>query len=459
MYNEKAEKHDEKMTERWKGDAEGILVFTGLFSAALAQLLVGSLQNLRLSSQDASSFYLARIYQLTPGSNPSSVTLPPDPSQFLTPKSAIWTNTLWSLSLVISLTCALLAILLQQWARRYIRITQKADDPQRRARIREFMFQGSKKRLPLRFMLELLTALLHIAVFLFLAGFIVYLFTFNRFVAMTAAVSAGACTMLYLSISFAPIVFHDSPYYTPLSTLVWIVSNGAIWLGLRLRHSATLRSPSSKPAYTIRQSLHNCYLRITRGITKEVGDLARTQSSFLDTSVISRTFDSIDGDQDMEKFLTCIPGFYRSSDVKKDASALEKFNRKRFPPAIVSFMDRSLSSELLTDTEKWRRIAISFSVINADPQILQGTFQRALQVPESVIFNHLPFVHLSQSRVNDTDPWVRDYARCIVPSLLITSTITITIGPSSFVNIWACQNAAWRNTGCLVIITVCDSVT
>jgi len=27
MYNEKAEKYDEKMTESWKGDAEGILVF------------------------------------------------------------------------------------------------------------------------------------------------------------------------------------------------------------------------------------------------------------------------------------------------------------------------------------------------------------------------------------------------------------------------------------------------
>jgi hypothetical protein len=27
MYNQRAEKHDEKMTESWKGDAEGILVF------------------------------------------------------------------------------------------------------------------------------------------------------------------------------------------------------------------------------------------------------------------------------------------------------------------------------------------------------------------------------------------------------------------------------------------------
>jgi hypothetical protein len=27
MYNKRAKKKDEKMTERWKGDAEGILLF------------------------------------------------------------------------------------------------------------------------------------------------------------------------------------------------------------------------------------------------------------------------------------------------------------------------------------------------------------------------------------------------------------------------------------------------
>lgn len=46
MYNKKAKEHDEKMAESWKGDADGILVFTGLFSAAVAQLLGSALGNL-----------------------------------------------------------------------------------------------------------------------------------------------------------------------------------------------------------------------------------------------------------------------------------------------------------------------------------------------------------------------------------------------------------------------------
>ncbi len=46
------------------------------------------------------------------------------PLVFSPPMYAIWVNILWFLSLAISLTCSLLATLLQQWAHQYIKITQ-----------------------------------------------------------------------------------------------------------------------------------------------------------------------------------------------------------------------------------------------------------------------------------------------------------------------------------------------
>ena len=104
------------LTPRWK---------TGLFSAAVATLVSVSVQDLKPSSQDISAFYLANIYQILADSNRSQVIIPPtlpNPSiPFSPPTSAIWVNSLWILSLVISLTCALLATLLQQWARRYMK--------------------------------------------------------------------------------------------------------------------------------------------------------------------------------------------------------------------------------------------------------------------------------------------------------------------------------------------------
>ncbi|KAH9956670.1 hypothetical protein BGW80DRAFT_1187111, partial [Lactifluus volemus] len=122
MYNKMTEGEDEKMTNRWQKDADGILIFTGLFSAALAALLTVSVQDLKPSSQDTSAFYLANIYQLLADQNISHASIlatPVQPPVFSPPKSAVLVNSLWFLSLVISLTSALLATMLQQWARRY----------------------------------------------------------------------------------------------------------------------------------------------------------------------------------------------------------------------------------------------------------------------------------------------------------------------------------------------------
>ncbi|KAH9971429.1 hypothetical protein BGW80DRAFT_1122896, partial [Lactifluus volemus] len=115
------EGEDEKMTHRWQKDADGILIFTGLFSAALAAFLTVSVQDLKPNSQDTSAFYLANIYQLLADPNISRASiLSTQPPQFSPQNSAVLVNSLWFLSLVISLTSALLATMLQQWARRFL---------------------------------------------------------------------------------------------------------------------------------------------------------------------------------------------------------------------------------------------------------------------------------------------------------------------------------------------------
>ncbi|KAI0260849.1 hypothetical protein BC834DRAFT_960384, partial [Gloeopeniophorella convolvens] len=177
FFLERAEKEDDKMTENWKGDADGILVFTGLFSATVAGFLSISLQSLTQNSQDTSAFYLAHLYQLSAAENGSaSITLPPlsDPSSFSPSTSDVWVNVLWFLSLIISLTCALLATLLQQWARRYLRLTRPANVPHKRARIRNYLKEGVDK-FYLPSVVEALPGLLHASVFLFFAGLSVFL--------------------------------------------------------------------------------------------------------------------------------------------------------------------------------------------------------------------------------------------------------------------------------------------
>ena len=143
----------------------------------------------------------------------------------------MWVNALWFLSLVISLTCALLATLLQQWARRYVKITQSHDTqaPHKRARIRAFFAEGVEKCL-LPWAVEILPTLLHISLFLFFAGLVVFLCSVNLTIFKLVLSWVGLCTALYGCITCMPIFRHDSPYYTPLSLPVWHIVIGIPFL-------------------------------------------------------------------------------------------------------------------------------------------------------------------------------------------------------------------------------------
>ncbi|KAF8261204.1 hypothetical protein EI94DRAFT_1424721, partial [Lactarius quietus] len=206
------------MAESWKGDAEGMLVFTGLFSATLATMLSISIQDLRPSSQDTSAFYLANIYQLLSKENGSQVIIPPSLSNpaasFIAPTSAVWVNSLWFSSLVIALTCALLATLLQQWARRYLRVTSPRCGPRKRARIRSFFAEGVG-RLHLPSTVEALTTLLHISLFFFFAGLCVFLFGIHKTVFKVTVAWVGFCVVVYAYVTALPIIYKDSPYDAP----------------------------------------------------------------------------------------------------------------------------------------------------------------------------------------------------------------------------------------------------
>ncbi|KAI0293688.1 hypothetical protein B0F90DRAFT_1729337, partial [Multifurca ochricompacta] len=100
MYLNLAKEQDEKAAESWKADADGILVFTGLFSAGVAALLAVSIQDIRPNSQDTSAFYLQSIYQVIANASTTQAPTPPilvNPPAFSPPKYAVWVNALWFL--------------------------------------------------------------------------------------------------------------------------------------------------------------------------------------------------------------------------------------------------------------------------------------------------------------------------------------------------------------------------
>ena len=175
-----------------------------------------SIQDLHQDPQDTSNFYLASIYQATISPEPNNNSSPASPPLFSPPNSAVWVNALWFLSLVISLTCALLATLLQQWARRYLKLTLSRYSPHKRARIRAFFSEGVEKCL-LPWTVDALPTPIHLSLFLFFAGLVVFLCNVNLTIFKLVLSWVSLCTALYGCITCMPIFRHDSPYYTPLS--------------------------------------------------------------------------------------------------------------------------------------------------------------------------------------------------------------------------------------------------
>ncbi|KAF8256430.1 hypothetical protein EI94DRAFT_1489725, partial [Lactarius quietus] len=55
IYLAEADEHDEDITELWRGEADSILVFTGLFSSVIATFLSISYYNLFPSSVDTTN--------------------------------------------------------------------------------------------------------------------------------------------------------------------------------------------------------------------------------------------------------------------------------------------------------------------------------------------------------------------------------------------------------------------
>ncbi|KAF8257558.1 hypothetical protein EI94DRAFT_1278403, partial [Lactarius quietus] len=370
MYIEMATEEDKKMAEAWQADADGILIFTGLFSAAVASLISVSIQDIQENPQDTSNFYLSNIYRTMADPNISS-SLPASPPPFSPPNYAIWVNALWFLSLVISITCALLATLLQQWARKYLKVTQPRYSPHRRARIRAFFAEGVDKFL-LPWAVEALPTMLHISLFLFFAGLAVFLWNVNLTIFKLVLSWIGLCTALYGCITLIPLIRHDSPYHTPLSLPMWHIVMGIKLLTFQvLRWIAQFAYFSQEYIFqdyayvACFRSLEQGYRELLmQGMQKMAEETALHSPPEIDTRAFLWTFDSLDEDHELERFFAGLPGFRSSKMVKDPLPDLSWEEDEKLLNAWIGLSDHTSASDLLPEHVKSRRTVICASAFN-----------------------------------------------------------------------------------------------
>jgi hypothetical protein len=196
-------------------------------------------------------------------------------------------NSLWSLSLCISLSCAILAILLQQWARLYLRNARlQRHSPHERARIREFL-ANEVNNSGLSLVVEALPIMIHVSLFLFLVGPVTYLFDANLSVLVPVVCWVSLSGMTYFVISFMPVSWLDSPFYTPLTSMT------KIWWDME----------------------------------KRVEEFVRRSSVEMDKRILNWLFKSLVKDSDRLRLLECITGFHQSSVVDEDLLGVTNSDR------------------------------------------------------------------------------------------------------------------------------------
>ncbi len=87
----------------------------------------------------------------------------------------------------------------------------------KRARIRAYVPDGVEK-FAFAAAVEVLPVLLHTSVLLFYVGLDI-----NHTVAYITMALVALCHLVYFLLSIMPLVFHNSPYQTPLSAVFWFV--------------------------------------------------------------------------------------------------------------------------------------------------------------------------------------------------------------------------------------------
>ena len=366
--------------------------------------MIEGLKNLQPDTGTSSVDLLSQISQqlaaFTNESQPSVVLSFPNKSFFHAPASALLTSTLWLISLIVSLSCALLATLLQQWARRYICITQsRGSKLHDRARIRSFFAEGVMKfHLPK--VVEALPALLHISVFFFLAGLLVYIYNIHHSLFFLILSPILLCGIAYSVLTLIPIVHHSSPYQTPLSSMTWSCCmrflrmvkrvSGYSFLVRNRDQSVIWSKVTSPPSEPLGYSEY----KLEQSMDRHFEASAKRQNWTMDARALAWTLDALDEDHELEQFAAGVPGLFVSKAVEEPAGMLATISEsttlhpnlgKDIQRLVTGSSQHAESLHLLSKARRLWRDRVCLRALYFIPNTIQAALSNVIRGPGSII--------------------------------------------------------------------------
>ena len=308
---------------------------------------------------------------------------------FSPPRNAVIVNLLWVFSLGISLACAILATILQQWARRYIAITQFPRGSSRdRARTRA-LFADSIDKLAIKTMGIFMACYLHLAILLFFAGLLVFFHNINHTIFINLLWFVVYCVTIYTYFTVTPLFQSCSLLYTPASML--------------------------PPAFVV---LLTCFIHSTfadrfkfkkwrffewffEGVDK-VEDISSKPTPELDAQILESTLNSLNKDDAIEKSFAAIPDLF---EEKVDPSDLSKDLQETFKELLYRFLDYTFRSTTVAESVKNSRliICLNASSVVLDPNGLREILQKILNGRWPELLRSVEMGHSLRSWVESAD--------------------------------------------------------
>ncbi len=137
---------------------------------------------------------------------------------FVPAATDVWVNGLWFVNLFLSLTTALVAVLVKQWLHHYVVLP--SGTPRDRCFVRQYRYLGFQKW-RVEVIVGVLPVLMHLALALFFIGLSLFLHPLRA--ALSWVVCAGTVLLIvaYAIVTILPMCFPQCPYRTPLCDLAY----------------------------------------------------------------------------------------------------------------------------------------------------------------------------------------------------------------------------------------------
>ncbi|KAH8982882.1 hypothetical protein EDB92DRAFT_1819683 [Lactarius akahatsu] len=208
---------------------------TGLFSATVSLVVLGSYNNLSPDPSEQTVALLNQVSQQLMGMSRGTplAALPPNPMLFRPSSPVVRATILWFLSLGLNITCAIWAIL---WWQRYTNPLGQSSEPHRRARVRAYLFSGIG-HVDVEHTVEAIWVLLHASVLFFIIGLLDFLLRTNKTVAYVFLAYIVPFALVYIAAMLLPCFFSNSYSFTPSTS------------GSRKLSQLDNRRPASQPQF------------------------------------------------------------------------------------------------------------------------------------------------------------------------------------------------------------------